>query len=117
MSAKMIVLSAVMVGMMVQAIASAASNSSSQYCTFGEKLYRKITVSGNKATAEFDIPAKCAGKAYEYSLVVYTAPNATMRPFSAQKMYSASPVTVFGQGRHTLTSNMPSCGFYQIDLL
>lgn len=90
-------------------------------CTFGGHFPRNITVNGTRATATFTIPNginnSCARDgALQYSLVSYTAPNASMRPFSSQKLFDSTSRN-FLPGTHTMSVSVPKCGFYQIDLV
>jgi hypothetical protein len=88
-------------------------------CTFGVKTVKNIVVNGNTATATFEIPkgvnSSCA-HSLQYSLVAYTAPDASLRPLSSQVLFSSNSAN-FTPGMHTISTAMPSCGFFQVDLV
>jgi len=99
--------------------ALAARAASADVCVFGGQFMRQIVVSGGRAVATFEIPNgihDSCNRSLTYSLVAYTAPDSTLRPLSSQVLFSSS-IKNFTPGTHTMSTAMPTCGFFQVDLV
>ena len=106
---------AILAGVMIPAL---GANADSSTCLFGHGHPHQIVVNGNTAVATFEIPKgvnNSCDRSLAYSLVVYTAPDATLRPLSSQKLFSSN-IKHFQPGMHTMSAPMPACGFFQVDL-
>src|SRR3954449_4795220 len=103
--AKVAMVTGIMAGVMVPALSANAAS-----CNYTDRAFH---VKGNSVTGGFTVPSGCYD---DYSLVVYKAPNASLKPQSAQTLFS-SVTRKFAVGHRSLTTNLPACGFYQVDLV
>ena len=99
----------------MEGVASAATTpSSTPTCLTKSTSSASITISGNRATAHFTLPANCKGQVV--SLVSYTAPNGTdHKPFAEQKLFKATTRTFNVSGDRNMSVEVPDC-FFQVDL-
>ena len=103
-------------GLMAPVAVLAVGNPGPPYCQFNTDPKASIHVSGESASAKFTIPQGCA-KNLKYSLAVYTICNASLKPFSQQKLHSAKTF-VLDPGRHSIGNvHVPSNIYWQIDLI
>lgn len=92
--------------------AAPADNGCFRHATANASIVEK----GGKAVAEFKVPQKCNDNKHTVSLVVYKLNDGNWEhKVNNQFIYASKTVTV-GTGQHTVSVNLPNCG-YQADLV
>lgn len=76
---------------------------------------KNFTFDGVKVTAHFKVTggANCR---QPVAFATWKAPSLSGHPLNEQKLHQ-SKVQTFGPGTHSMTLEIPKCGFWQIDLL